>query len=111
MRRLVEQDHVIALFGTFGGTTGAAVIPYLEQKKVPMVGGESVARVDADLAAIHPVRRIQANELGRGAAIGGDIDQFRRHLASVEQQRHAPSPGGPARSHHGSLDAHFFRIV
>ncbi len=64
----------------------------LYREVIVIVGGESVARIDANLAAIHPVRRIQAHELGRGAAVHRDIDGLRRHLAPVEQKGHTPPP-------------------
>lgn len=39
VRQMVEEDHVIALFGNSGATTQAAVAPYLEEKRIPMIGG------------------------------------------------------------------------
>jgi branched-chain amino acid transport system substrate-binding protein len=37
-RRMVEQDHVIAFFVHHGPTTVQAVLPYLEEKKIPLIG-------------------------------------------------------------------------
>lgn len=37
VRRLVEQDHVLFLFGTVGTPTNAAIQPYLNQAKVPQL--------------------------------------------------------------------------
>jgi branched-chain amino acid transport system substrate-binding protein len=39
-RRMVEEDKVKALFGTFGATTVQAVTPYLDQRQVPLIGSE-----------------------------------------------------------------------
>lgn len=39
VRNMVERDKVIALVGTYGATTSQAVLPYLETKKVPQIGG------------------------------------------------------------------------
>jgi branched-chain amino acid transport system substrate-binding protein len=38
-RRLVEQDGVLAIYGTGMPTTEQAVAPYLQQKGVPIIGG------------------------------------------------------------------------
>ncbi len=37
-RRMVEQDKVVAFVGTYASTTMQAVIPYLEERKVPAIG-------------------------------------------------------------------------
>jgi branched-chain amino acid transport system substrate-binding protein len=37
VRRMVEQDKVVAFFGEFSGTT-AGVLPYLEEKGIPVIG-------------------------------------------------------------------------
>lgn len=38
VRRLVEEEKVIALVGTYGGVTGPAIVPYVEEHRVPVVG-------------------------------------------------------------------------
>ncbi|MGH9036523.1 MAG: ABC transporter substrate-binding protein, partial [Acidimicrobiia bacterium] len=40
-RQMVEQDGVLILFGNYGATTVQAVIPYLEERHIPLVGGMS----------------------------------------------------------------------
>jgi branched-chain amino acid transport system substrate-binding protein len=40
VRRMVEQDKVVAFLGTFGATTIQAVTPYLEERGVPIIGTE-----------------------------------------------------------------------
>ena len=37
LRRLVEQEHVELVFGPVAANVGAAVVPYVEQQKLPMV--------------------------------------------------------------------------
>ena len=37
VRKLVEQDRVLLMFGSVGGATSAAVRPYLNQSKVPQL--------------------------------------------------------------------------
>lgn len=39
VRRMVEEDKAVAIFGEHGPTTAQAITPYLEQKKVPSIGG------------------------------------------------------------------------
>jgi branched-chain amino acid transport system substrate-binding protein len=41
VRRLVEQEGVIAFIGTVTGASAQAVLPYLQQKKIPQIGGDS----------------------------------------------------------------------
>jgi branched-chain amino acid transport system substrate-binding protein len=43
-RRLVEQDEVLAIFGSMGTAPNAAIQPYLNQKKVPQVIGSGASR-------------------------------------------------------------------
>jgi len=37
LRKLVEQDHVDVVFGPLSAAVGAAIVPYIEQHKVPAV--------------------------------------------------------------------------
>ncbi|HTJ28169.1 MAG TPA: ABC transporter substrate-binding protein [Candidatus Limnocylindria bacterium] len=37
LRRLVEQEHVDLIFGPVAANVGAAVVPYVEQQKLPMI--------------------------------------------------------------------------
>jgi branched-chain amino acid transport system substrate-binding protein len=39
VRRMVEEDKVLAFYSEFGPTTIQAALPYLEQKQIPVVGG------------------------------------------------------------------------
>jgi branched-chain amino acid transport system substrate-binding protein len=48
VRKLVEQEHVIAIFGIIGTPTAAAVQRYLNNNKVPQVFGQSGATRFAD---------------------------------------------------------------
>lgn len=43
-RRLVEQEQVLAIFGSMGTAPNAAIQPYLNQKKVPQVIGSGASR-------------------------------------------------------------------
>jgi ABC-type branched-subunit amino acid transport system substrate-binding protein len=48
VRKLVEQEHVLAIFGIIGTPTGAAVQRYLNNNKVPQIFGQSGAARFAD---------------------------------------------------------------
>jgi branched-chain amino acid transport system substrate-binding protein len=48
VRRLVEQEHVLAIFGIIGTPTAAAVQRYLNDNKVPQLFGQSGAARFAD---------------------------------------------------------------
>ena len=37
IRKLVEQDHVDVIFGPLSAAVGSAIVPYIEQHKVPAV--------------------------------------------------------------------------
>lgn len=37
LRRLVEQEHVDLVFGPVAANVGAAVVPYVEEQKIPMI--------------------------------------------------------------------------
>jgi branched-chain amino acid transport system substrate-binding protein len=39
VRRMVEEDKVLAFYAEFGPTTIQAALPYLEEKQVPVIGG------------------------------------------------------------------------
>jgi branched-chain amino acid transport system substrate-binding protein len=39
VRRMVEEDKVLAFYAEFGPTTIQAALPYLEQKQIPVIGG------------------------------------------------------------------------
>jgi len=41
VRQLVEQDHAVGIVSTLGTSTGLAVLPYLESKKIPYVASLS----------------------------------------------------------------------
>ena len=41
VRKMVEQQGVVAFYGTYAPTTLQAITPYLEQKGVPIIGGVS----------------------------------------------------------------------
>lgn len=43
-RKLVEQDQVMAIFGSMGTAPNAAIQPYLNEKKVPQVIGSGASR-------------------------------------------------------------------
>lgn len=43
VRRMVEQDKAIAIFGEHGPTSAQAILPYLEQNKIPSVGASLTA--------------------------------------------------------------------
>ena len=40
VKRMVEQDKVLAFIGTYGATTIQAVTSYLEQRQIPVIGSE-----------------------------------------------------------------------
>ena len=48
VRKLVEHEHVLAIFGIIGTQTGAAVQRYLNENKVPQLFGQSGAARFAD---------------------------------------------------------------
>ena len=39
VRRMAEEDKVLAFYAEFGPTTIQAALPYLEQKQIPVIGG------------------------------------------------------------------------
>lgn len=49
-RRLVEQDHVLGLFGTVGNTYSGAILDYVQQRSVPqmftLAGGSEMGKWD-----------------------------------------------------------------
>ncbi|MGH9037053.1 MAG: ABC transporter substrate-binding protein, partial [Acidimicrobiia bacterium] len=54
VRRMVEEDKVLALYGSFGAATTHAVAPYLEEKGVPMVGGVPAPVADTSPMIFNP---------------------------------------------------------
>jgi branched-chain amino acid transport system substrate-binding protein len=42
-KSLIENDHVIGFVGNFQSITGVAIDPYIQQKGVPVVGGDASA--------------------------------------------------------------------
>jgi branched-chain amino acid transport system substrate-binding protein len=73
-KRMVEQDKVVALIGTYLVTTTPAVTPYLEQVGVPMIGGPGGNEIeDHSPMVFNP-------QIGSDEALGHAI-----HLAVVSQ--------------------------
>ena len=73
-KRMVEQDKVVAFIGTYLVTTTPAVTPYLEQVRVPMIGGPGGNEIeDRSPMVFNP-------QIGSDEALGHAI-----HLAVVSQ--------------------------
>ena len=76
-----------------------------------IVSREGVARIDANLAAIQPVWRVEAEKVHGGALAGSQFHRFRSLFAPVEHQRNAASRGWTPIADNGHLNAHLLGII
>jgi len=72
VRQLVEQDHAVGIVSTLGTSTGLAVLPYLESKKIPYVASLSG---DARLLGNDPTQSV-FGVAPTGLAMGGSLGTY-----------------------------------
>jgi len=70
VRQLVEQDHAVGIVSTLGTSTGLAVLPYLESKKVPYVAALSGDARLLGKDASQPVFGVAPTGLAMGGSLG-----------------------------------------
>lgn len=78
-RTLVEQEGAVALFGTVGTSQTAAVLPYVAEKRVPLISAYSGS----------PALRTQANPyfFTTQASYADELVKMVRNLVSVQSTR------------------------
>ncbi|MES2945316.1 MAG: ABC transporter substrate-binding protein [Pseudomonadota bacterium] len=78
-RNLVEKQEVLALFGTFGTTQTAAVLPYIMEKRVPLISAYSGS----------PALRLQPNPyfFTTTASYADELVKMVRNLRSAQTSR------------------------
>ncbi len=78
-RTLVEQQEVVALFGTVGTAQTAAVLPYIAEKRVPLISAYSGS----------PALRVQPNPyfFTTQASYADELIKMVRNLRSVQANR------------------------
>ncbi len=78
-RALVEQDGVVALFGTVGTSQTAAVLPYVAEKRVPLISAYSGS----------PALRAQPNPyfFTTQASYADELVKMVRNLVSMQSTR------------------------
>jgi branched-chain amino acid transport system substrate-binding protein len=78
-RQLVEQEEVLALFGTVGTAQTAAVLPYVAEKHVPLISAYSGS----------PALRVQPNPyfFTTQASYADELIKMVRNLKSVQASR------------------------
>src|SRR6185437_3630803 len=101
-RRLVEQDEVLAMIGSFGSATNAAVQKYLTTRKVPqlfLLAGSSrwndPAHFPWTMAVVPPIRSegkahadyvLRSNPRARVAVLYQDDDYGRDYVEGVKER-------------------------
>ena len=77
-RRLVEQDHVFAIFNSVGTANNKAIQPYLNQRKVPQLFVGDGAQATSQPARYPWTMGFLQSYVGEGAVYGRDLAKTRK---------------------------------
>jgi branched-chain amino acid transport system substrate-binding protein len=77
-RRLVEQDHVFAIFNSVGTANNKAIQPYLNQRKVPQLFVGDGAQATSQPARYPWTMGFLQSYLGEGAVYGRNLVKTRK---------------------------------
>jgi branched-chain amino acid transport system substrate-binding protein len=77
-RKLVEQDHVFAIFNSVGTANNRAIQPYLNQRKVPQLYVGDGAQATSQPSRYPWTMGFLQSYLGEGAVYGRDLARTRK---------------------------------
>jgi branched-chain amino acid transport system substrate-binding protein len=77
-RKLVEQDHVFAIFNSVGTANNKAIQPYLNQRKVPQLYVGDGAQATSQPSRYPWTMGFLESYLGEGAVYGRDLARTRK---------------------------------
>ena len=77
-RKLVEQDHVFAIFNSVGTANNKAIQPYLNQRKVPQLYVGDGAQATSQPSRYPWTMGFLQSYLGEGAVYGRDLARTRK---------------------------------
>jgi branched-chain amino acid transport system substrate-binding protein len=77
-RKLVEQDHVFAIFNSAGTANNTAIQPYLNQRKVPQLYVGDGAQATSQPSRYPWTMGFLQSYLGEGAVYGRDLARTRK---------------------------------
>ena len=123
-RRLVEQDHVFAIFNSVGTANNKAIQPYLNQRKVPQLFVGDGAQATSQPARYPWTMGFLQSYVGEGAVYGRDLAKTHKG-AKIERplperrprQGHDEGPRasdrrqGPSDRREGELRVHRHRCL